>query len=132
MKKTEKRQSLIIATAGLLTRFASTSRNMSTTEIAKAAGVSQPLIYHYFRVEGSKTKEATRAKLIQEAFKYLGDNAPEQAQKVQTREFLIEDSLLTIEIEEPESEIIQVVKETAKDLGISLFDQENEDQDEVA
>lgn len=121
MRNSEKYQSLVLATASLLTRFGSTSTKMSSTRIAETASVTQPLIYHYF-----PSKEGGRAKLMQTAYKYLVDNAPEQAQRVRTREDLMEDSLLNVKLPEPESDLMKTIKETAKDLGISLFDQESQ------
>ena len=112
---TEKRLSIVLATANLLTRFASSSTNFSTTHIAKAASVTQPLVYHYF-----PAKKGGKARLVQEAYQYLVDNSPEQAQRVKTREDLMEDSFLNVTLPEEKSEILQVVEETAQDLGIDL------------
>ena len=114
----EKQLSLIIATAGLLTRFASTSKAMSTTAIARAASVTQPLIYHYY-----PARKGGVAALVQEGYQWLVDNAPASAKKVLTRESLIEDSLLYVTLPEPKSEPMEVAEETAKDLGIDLNDE---------
>ena len=76
------RKKLIEKGAEMLVRIHSTG--ISTTEISKEVGVSQPLLYIYF---------TNKANFWREVVRYLRLNRPEDAERVHTREMLCERGL---------------------------------------
>ena len=75
------REKLIVTTAYLMAGkgddIGTSSAGISTPEIARASGVTQPLIHYHFK---------RSVKLFEKAFEWLMDNDPEAAHYVESRE----------------------------------------------